>query len=203
MARVLLAAGADPNVKSGTGSRHTPLTRLTQHHTTIPKHDGHAETLETLLAAGADPNLCAGAARLGALGLRGGWRRRQHFIDVLLPSTRVDHPLGRHTARRPRGCGASYTMWGPKRKIRLAAPPSNTLRCRACGRNWAATAPCAVQHCCSTPTQMWTRRAHSRRRCKCFGPRHCGWALSAQQHYALAEFSFSNVARTPTRPSLP
>ena len=60
MARALLDAGADANVVSGTGSRHTPLTRLTQHHATIPKHAGHDETLALLLERGADPNLRAG-----------------------------------------------------------------------------------------------------------------------------------------------
>lgn len=60
LAKVLLAAGADPNVVSGTGSRHTPLTRLTQQHATIPKHAGHLATLRTLLAAGANMNQAAG-----------------------------------------------------------------------------------------------------------------------------------------------
>lgn len=56
----LIEAGADPNVVSGTGSRHTPLTRLTQHHATIAKHDGHLTALDALLAGGADANLAAG-----------------------------------------------------------------------------------------------------------------------------------------------
>ena len=60
MVRLLLAAGADPNVVSGTGSRHTPLTRITQHHATIPRHDGHVEAVTALLEGGADPDLRAG-----------------------------------------------------------------------------------------------------------------------------------------------
>lgn len=60
MIRVLLDAGADANVVSGTGSRHTPLTRLTQHHVTIAKHDGHATALAVLLEGGADANLRGG-----------------------------------------------------------------------------------------------------------------------------------------------
>ena len=57
---VLLDAGADPNVVSGVSSRHTPLTRVCQHHATIPKHSGHRAVLELLLRRGADPNLSAG-----------------------------------------------------------------------------------------------------------------------------------------------
>ena len=60
MVRMLLAAGADPNVISGTASRHTPLTRVTQHHATIPRHDGHVEAVSALLEGGADPDLRAG-----------------------------------------------------------------------------------------------------------------------------------------------
>lgn len=60
MVRVLLDAGADPNVISGTGSRHTPLTRVTQHHATIPRHSGHVEVVDALLGGGADPDLRAG-----------------------------------------------------------------------------------------------------------------------------------------------
>lgn len=60
MVRILLDAGADPNVISGTGSRHTPLTRVTQHHVTIPRHAGHVDVVDTLLAGGADPDLRAG-----------------------------------------------------------------------------------------------------------------------------------------------
>ena len=60
MIEALLGAGADPNVVSGTGSRHTPLTRLTEHHATIAKHDGHLAALDALLAGGADADLAAG-----------------------------------------------------------------------------------------------------------------------------------------------
>lgn len=60
MVRMLLDAGADPNVVSGTGSRHTPLTRVTQHHATIPRHAGHVDVVNALLEGGADPNLRAG-----------------------------------------------------------------------------------------------------------------------------------------------
>ena len=67
MARRLLAAGADANVVAGTGARHTPLTRLLQHHATIPKHAGHAETLKVLLEGGADPRRPGGPDHLEPL----------------------------------------------------------------------------------------------------------------------------------------
>lgn len=60
MVRMLLDAGADPNVVSRTGSRHTPLTRVTQHHVTIPRHAGHVDVVKALLDGGADPDLRAG-----------------------------------------------------------------------------------------------------------------------------------------------
>lgn len=51
----LLEAGANPNQRAGTATRHTPLTRITQHHKTIPRHDGHVLCLQILLAYNADP----------------------------------------------------------------------------------------------------------------------------------------------------
>lgn len=51
----LLDAGADPNQRAGTASRHTPLTRITQHHKTIPRHEGHVRCLQILLECNADP----------------------------------------------------------------------------------------------------------------------------------------------------
>ena len=51
----LLRAGADPNQRAGTASRHTPLTRITQYHKTIPRHEGHLRCVELLLKHGADP----------------------------------------------------------------------------------------------------------------------------------------------------
>ena len=88
MARVLLDAGADANVVSGTGSRHTPLTRLTQHHSTIPKHEGHEETLALLLERGADPNLCAGPHDFEPLAYAT-VAPAQPFIDLTIPKTRI------------------------------------------------------------------------------------------------------------------
>lgn len=62
--RILAEAGADVNVVSGTGSRHTPLTRLCQFHTTIPKHEGHLEALRELLELDADLSIAAGPLSL-------------------------------------------------------------------------------------------------------------------------------------------
>ena len=62
---ILVDHGADCNIVSGTGAKHTPLTRLCQYHKTIPKHPGHVATLESLLGHGADPAIAA-----GPLGLR-------------------------------------------------------------------------------------------------------------------------------------
>ena len=68
MVAALVDAGADANVIAGTPARHTPLVRLMQPHTTIPKHDGHKEAAAKLLALGADPNLAAGPLGMAPLG---------------------------------------------------------------------------------------------------------------------------------------
>ena len=88
MVRTLVAAGADPNVRSGSSARHTPLTRLTQHHATIAKHDGHAETLNALLAAGANANVAAGPDGLTPLAYAT-VAPVEHFIEALLPHTQI------------------------------------------------------------------------------------------------------------------
>jgi ankyrin repeat protein len=51
----LLAAGADPNVESGSRWRARPLHRVCEFQVTLPRSEGHVETLRALLAAGADP----------------------------------------------------------------------------------------------------------------------------------------------------
>ena len=107
MVRALIAAGADPNVISGTGARHTPLTRLTEHRATIPRHDGQREALVALLEGGANPNLRAGphhfeplayAAMAPAhdfIGLlrSGGARISIHLAASLLDSGRLGRAL--------------------------------------------------------------------------------------------------------------
>lgn len=82
MVKALLAAGADPNVRSGTAGRHTPLTRLTEHHATIPRHDGHREALAALLEGGADPNLRAGPHDFEPLAYAS-MAAAENFIDML------------------------------------------------------------------------------------------------------------------------
>ncbi len=93
MVKALLAAGADPNAVSGTASRHTPLTRLTQHHATIPKHEGHAAALVALLEGGADASLRAGPHALEPLAYAAMAPARD-FIDPLnaggsMPAARI------------------------------------------------------------------------------------------------------------------
>lgn len=83
MVQALLAAGADPNVRSGTAGRHTPLSRLTEHHATIPRHDGHREALAALLEGGADPNLRAGPHDFEPLAYAS-MVPAEGFIDMLL-----------------------------------------------------------------------------------------------------------------------
>ena len=105
--QMLLDAGADPNIVSGTASRHTPLTRITQHHKTIPRHAGHVDTIEILLAAGADPNLAAGPHDFEPLAyaavapasdfveaLRQGTEIGIHLAAVLLDQERIERELG-------------------------------------------------------------------------------------------------------------
>lgn len=108
LVRLLLDAGADPNIVSGTASRHTPLTRITQHHKTIPRHAGHLATIETLLAAGADPNLPAGPHDFEPLAYatvapasdfvealrRGGTEIGIHLAAALLDQDLIEEKLG-------------------------------------------------------------------------------------------------------------
>ena len=99
MVRALIAAGADPNVISGTGARHTPLTRLTEHHATIPRHDGHREALVALLEGGANPNLRAGPHHFEPLAYAA-VAPAQDFIDLLRRGgARISVHLARHAAR--------------------------------------------------------------------------------------------------------
>ena len=87
MARVLLNAGADANAVAGIAARHTPLTRLIQHHATIPKHPGHVETLDVLLDAGADVELPAGPHHMVPLAYAA-VGPAQAFLDILRPRQR-------------------------------------------------------------------------------------------------------------------
>lgn len=109
LVEALLAAGADPNVVSGTGGRHTPLTRLTEHHATIAKHDGHLAALETLLAGGADANLAAGPHRFepvayAAMGGAEGMidRLRTPRLGIHLVAVLLDLGHLRRALRNPR-----------------------------------------------------------------------------------------------------
>lgn len=83
MVTTLLKAGVDPDIVSGNANRHTPLVRVIERRTTIPKTKGHTEVVEVLLAAGADPNKAGGQHRLAPIGCAaiGGF---EHFIEMLL-----------------------------------------------------------------------------------------------------------------------
>ncbi len=88
MVRALLGAGAEPNIVAGHGARHTPLTRISQHHATIPRHAGHVETMRALLAAGADPNLRAGPLEVAPL-VYAATAPNEEFMELLRPRTRI------------------------------------------------------------------------------------------------------------------
>ncbi len=79
---ILLDAGADPNQKARVASNHTPLTRITQHHRTIPKHEGHSRSLALLLERGADSRVAAGPLNLVPM-VYATMGPQQGFIDVL------------------------------------------------------------------------------------------------------------------------
>ena len=81
--KTLLEFGADPNVRSGTGSRHSPLTRICQHHKTIPKHRGHAVCLKVLLENGARPTLEAGPLNFPPI-VYSAMAPNEEFIELLL-----------------------------------------------------------------------------------------------------------------------
>ncbi|MCW8133623.1 MAG: ankyrin repeat domain-containing protein [Planctomycetota bacterium] len=53
--KLLLKAGADPNIQAKTVFRHRPLHRAAEHKITMPKHAGHDRAVKLLLEAGADP----------------------------------------------------------------------------------------------------------------------------------------------------
>lgn len=52
--QALLAAGADPNVESASRKGFRPLHRVCEFQATVPRSEGHLETLRVLLSAGAD-----------------------------------------------------------------------------------------------------------------------------------------------------
>lgn len=60
---VLLDAGADPDVVSANGHRHTPLVRACEWKRTLPRHAGHRAVVELLLARGADASRAGGVHR--------------------------------------------------------------------------------------------------------------------------------------------
>ncbi len=90
MLAALLDAGADANVVSGVSARHTPLTRIAQHHSTIPKHAGHIGAMRLLLARGADPNLAAGPHGLVPLAYSAMAADQEQMAALMEAGTAID-----------------------------------------------------------------------------------------------------------------
>ena len=67
--KLLLANGADPNVKSRSSHHYRPLHRTVEHKKTMPKHDGHMQVVRILLDAGADPLLPGSSWLVSAIAL--------------------------------------------------------------------------------------------------------------------------------------
>jgi ankyrin repeat protein len=85
-ARVLLSAGADPNVESGTGEEGLPLCAAACW--------GHDATVRELLAGGADPNLREDHGR-GRTAVE--WATiggHQSTLDLLLAAAVTSEPVG-------------------------------------------------------------------------------------------------------------
>ena len=90
MLAALVDAGADANVVSGVSARHTPLTRIAQHHSTIPKHAGHMEAMRLLLERGADPNLGAGPHAFAPLAYSAMAADREQMALLMEAGTIID-----------------------------------------------------------------------------------------------------------------
>ena len=67
--KLLLEHGADPNVLSGSNWAHRPLHRTVEHKVSMPRHAGHARTVELLMDYGANATLRASKPPMTALAL--------------------------------------------------------------------------------------------------------------------------------------
>ena len=105
MLAALLDAGADANVISGVSARHTPLTRIAQHHATIPKHRGHIEAMRLLLERGADPNLDAGPHGFAPLAYSAMAADQEQMTLLLDAGTAIDMHLAAILLDLDRLCG--------------------------------------------------------------------------------------------------
>lgn len=90
MVRVLVEAGANPNVVAGAPGRHTPLVRALQPHKTIPKHAGHEAVVATLLALGANPDQPAGPLGMAPLGYAAMGGSEGFIAALLAAGARID-----------------------------------------------------------------------------------------------------------------
>lgn len=85
--RMLLDAGADPNILSKSAFKYRPLHRTIEPKVTLPRTDRHVEVVNLLLAAGADPLLPATYANISAVGMAA-MAGEQRFLDLLTPYLR-------------------------------------------------------------------------------------------------------------------
>lgn len=64
--KLLLDKGADPNILGKTDWLYRPLHRAVEYRISVPKHEGHVDTVDLLLKAGANPLLRATCANMPA-----------------------------------------------------------------------------------------------------------------------------------------
>ena len=189
----LLDAGADPNVVSGTGSRHTPLTRLTQHHATIAKHDGHLTALDALLAGGADVDLAAGPHQFepvayAAMGAAQGMidRLRSTRIGIHLAAVLLDRTRLRRALRSPQR--ANEVDWRGRAPLHYVAA-SGLWRSRgddsAAGKERAVACAAALL---DAGADIDGAEAIDEGDGEVFAATPLWRALSWQRNYALAEY---------------
>ncbi len=80
---LLLAHGADPNIKSRSSHHYRPLHRTVEHKKTMPKHEGHYRVVDILLEAGADPLMLGSPWLISAVAVCGTGNSTE-FLPALL-----------------------------------------------------------------------------------------------------------------------
>lgn len=135
--RALLAAGADPDIVSGTGYRHTPLIRCLHWQSTFPRTPEHTRVLNVLLKGGANPDLPGGPHRYPPLAeaciggyekdiellLQAGATRNLHINAMLCDTARLKRQLKKtdadtldHAGRTPLHYLAFSGLWRKSEK---------------------------------------------------------------------------------------